>query len=323
MRPIPDDWPPDGIPIRLALAPPGPVEFLVLDPDERPVAEARLAPAWIRGMNLPDDLGDRLAARTDGRGRATLEVGAIDEVEVVRVVSGPFGVQQLRMPRPDAAGVRTLRLMPVGRIAGRIEAGDPRAVRGLAVRVRTDPDPAGDVGKLGGFASAVTDDQGRFTIPQIAAGTLAVSVEYRWELPCAASGPDRMPVRPGTTTEVAIPLQRAGLVKGIVLEAPSGRPLAGVGVGLTVHFDQPLARTDAEGRFAAYVAPGVLFANPVDLPRGFCRISPTISRLRLPEGTAELNVEPLGLRRAVELPACSSTQKGSRCRWRVSPVTWS
>ncbi len=90
MRPIPDDWPPDGIPIRLALAPPEPVGFLVLDPDERPVAEARLAPAWIRGMNLPDDLGDRLSARTDARGRATLDLGAVDEVEVVRVVSGPF-----------------------------------------------------------------------------------------------------------------------------------------------------------------------------------------------------------------------------------------
>ena len=90
-------------PFRLALAPPEPVEFLVLDPEGRPVAEARLAPARIRGMNLPDELADRLAARTDAQGRATLDVGAADEIEVVRVASGPFGVQHLRMPRPVAA----------------------------------------------------------------------------------------------------------------------------------------------------------------------------------------------------------------------------
>ena len=110
--------------------------------------------------------------------------------------------------------------MPVGRVVGRIEAGDPQAVRGLAVRVRTDPDPAADVAGVGGFASVVTDDQGRFTIPAIAAGTLALSVEHRWDLPWRGRPAGRPQVRPGTTTEVTIPLKRAGLVKGIVQEDP-------------------------------------------------------------------------------------------------------
>jgi hypothetical protein len=83
------------------------------------------------------------------------------------------------MSRPAADGVRTLRLLPVGRI----EAGDPSAVRGLAVRVRTDPDPSADLAGVGGFASVTTDDQGRFTIPTIAAGTLGLSFGHRWDLP--------------------------------------------------------------------------------------------------------------------------------------------
>ncbi len=298
MRPIPHDWPPDGIPVRLALAAPEPVRFLVLDPDERPVAGARLAPAWIRGMNLPDELGDRLAVQTDARGRATLDLGAVDEVEVVRVVSGPSGVQQLRMPGPDASGVRTLRLMPVGRVEGRIQAGDPQAVRGLTVRGRTVPDPAADVV---GFASVVTDDQGRFTIPAIAAGTLVLSFEHRWDLPWRGSPASRPQVQPGTTTEVSIPLQRAALVKGVIQEDPSGRPIAGAGVYFHRDLGDRLARSDAEGRFSDYLVPGRVFTNPVELPRGYYNPSTTGDPQSLPEGTAELTLKPIEVRRGAEL----------------------
>ena len=73
-------------------------------------------------------------------------------------------------------------------------------------------------------------------------------------------------------------------------------------------------------------APGRALREPRGPAPGlFGRISPTIPHgfPTLPEGTAELNVEPLGPRRAVELLwGVFDPQKGSRCRWRVSPVTW-
>ena len=297
----PIDWPPDGVSVRLALAAPEPLEFLVLDPEERPVAGATLAPARVRGMNLPAELGDRLAVQTDARGRARLDMGAASEVEVVRVVSGPSGVQQLHMPRPDAAGVCTLRLMPVGRVVGQVQAGDPRAVRGLAVRVSTDPDSSVNVARVGGFASVVTDDQGRFTIPALAAGTLWLWFEYRRELPWRGLPTGRLQVRPGTTTEVTIPLQRAGLVKGVVQEIPGGRPIAGVGILLLRDVRDDLVRSDAEGRFSAYLAPGPVRRSPVDLPRGYYIPSPSGGLRPLTEGTAELTLEPIVLSRGVEL----------------------
>ncbi len=304
MRPVPIDWPSDGESVRMALARPQPVRFLVLDPEERPVAAARLAPAWFRGVVLPAGLIDRLAVETDTQGRATLDIGAAEDVEVVRVTSGPFGVQQLRMPRPEPGGVRTLRLMPVGRVVGRIQAGDPQAVRRLAVRVWTDPGPAANLPGAGGSASVVTDDQGRFTIPAIAPGTLVVSFEHRWDLPWRGQWrPGGSKVQPGATTEVTIPLARAGLVKGVVQEAPSGRPIAGVGVSVAINPDFPLARTDANGRFAAFVMPGVVRANAADLPLGYydtTRITAG-SRPTLTEGMAELALEPIWLRRGVEL----------------------
>jgi len=301
LRPIPEGWPPDGEPVRLALAPSKAVLFRVLDPDGRPIARARLAPARVRGVQVPADLDDRFAAETGADGRAALAAGAADELELVRVTSRPFGVQQLRTPRPDAEGIRTLRLAPAGRVEGRIEAGDARAVRGLAVRMRTDADPSADVAGVGGLAWVVTDDQGRFSVPAIAAGTLAISFEQHWDLPWRGQAARRPVITPGTTTEVTIPLKRAVLVKGVVQEISSGRPVPGVGVAVVLDHETPLARSDAEGRFSAYVAPPMVQSYAVDVPRGFYSPSNRVNSLPLPGGAAEFTVQPVGVSRGVEV----------------------
>ncbi len=301
MRPFPDDWPPDGVPVRLALAPSEAVRFRVLDPEERPVAGARVIPVRIRGVDVPVELGGRFAAGTDAEGRGTLAVGVADELEVIRVTSGPFGVQQLRMTRPDAEGVRTLQLRPVGRIVGQIQAGDPQAVRGLAVRIRTLADPSTALTGVGGFASVVSDDQGRFTVPAIASGMLSLSIDLRWDLPWRSLLPNRPPVQPGTTTELTIPLKPAALVKGVVQEIGSGRPVAGVGVAVVMDIETPLAPSDAEGRFSAYIAPGMARAYAVGMPRGYYSPSNRVNSQPLPERVKELTMKPLGLRRAVEV----------------------
>ena len=251
LRPIPEDWPPDGEPVRLMLAPSELVRFRVLDPEERPIAGVRLVPARLRGVDVPVELGARFEVETDTEGRGTLATGAADELEVIRVISGPFGVQQIRVTRPDAGGVRTLRLAPVGRVVGQILADDLQAVRGLTVRVRTDPDPSADVAGVGGWASIVTDDHGRFTVQEIAAGVLAVSVDLRWDLPWRSPLLSRLQVQPATTTEVTIPLKPAAQIKGVVQEISSGRPVAGVGVAVVMDAETPLAPSDAEGRFSA------------------------------------------------------------------------
>ncbi len=304
-------------------AAPEPIKFLVLDPDERPVAGARLAPAWIRGMNLPDELGDRFAVRTDAQGRTTLHVGAADEVEVVRVASGPSGVQQLRMPRPDPAGVRTLRMMPVGRVVGQFRAGDPQAVRGLTVRARTVPDQSVDAAGVVGFASVITDDQGRFTIPAIAAGTLVLSFEHREDLPWRGRPTGRPQVQPGTTTEVTTPLLRAGLVKGVIHEEPSGRPIAGVGVFLYRDLGDRLARSDAEGRFSDYLAPGPVFRSPVGrAPRLLQPLDLGRPADADPEGRPSSRWRRSGCAGVASCKGASSTRKESPCQVRTSPVTW-
>ena len=276
-------------------------------------------------MNLPADLGDRLAVQTDARGRATLDVGAADEVEVVRVVSGPFGVQQLRMPRPDAAGVRTLRLMPVGRVVGQIQAGDPRAVRGLAVRVRTDPDPAADVARVGGFASVVTDDQGRFTIPAIAAGTLVVSVRVPLGPPLArpAGRPAAGPARHDDRGHDPPPAGGAGQGRRPGRHRAAGRSPAWACVcchgtsmipwlaAMPRDGSPPTSRRAGSSRIpstcpAAITTPQTS-RQPADAARG--------------DGRAHAGADRAAPgRRAAR--AQSSTRRENPCRGRASPVTW-
>jgi hypothetical protein len=301
VRPIPDDWPPEGEPVRLTLAPSDSVRFRVLDPDERPVTGVRLMPARIRGVDVPVDVGVRFQVETDADGRGTLAAGAADELEVIRLISAPFGVQHLRATRPDAEVVRTLRLLPVGRLIGRIVAGDLEAVRGLTVRVLTDPDRSADLAEIGGWASVVTDDQGRFTVPALAAGTLAVSVDPRWDLPWRSRPVSRSRVQPATTTELTIPFVAAARLSGVVHETASGLPLAGVGVAVVMDAETPLARTDAEGRFSAYLAPGMVYSYAVGLPRGYFSPSNNALGQPLPEGLEELTARPLGLSKGVEV----------------------
>ncbi len=301
LRPIPDNWPPDGEPVRLTLAPSEPVRCRVLDPDERPVAGARLIPARLRGVDVPVDLGGRFEVQTDALGRGTFGAGAAGELEVIRVISGPFGVQQHRVTRPDAEGVRTLRLLPVGRVVGQILAGDLQAVRGLTVRVRTDPDPSADVAGVGGWASVVSDDQGRFTVPAIAAGTLAVSVDLRWDMPWRSPPLSRPQVQPATTTEVTIALKPAARITGVVQEIPSGRPVAGVRVAVAMDAETLLAPSDAEGRFSAYVAPGMARSYPVGMPHGYYHPTNFANDQPVPEGVKEVTLKPLGLSRGLEV----------------------
>jgi hypothetical protein len=270
MRPIPEGWPLDGEPFRLTLARPESLRLRVLDPGGRPAAGVRLAPARLSGAGLPAELADRFAVETDSRGRATLSVGAAEETEAIRATSGTIGWQQLRMPRPEPDGARTIRLLPVGRVVGRIEAGDPAAVRGLAVRVRTDADPATEVSGIGGFAAVATDDQGRFTIPAIATGSLELSFEHRLDLPWRGGMVGRPQVQPGSTTEVTVTLKRAVRVQGVVQEVPGGRPVAGAGVSITFDSGIPPSWTDAEGRYSGYVAaPGMVHPYVQVPPRGY------------------------------------------------------
>ncbi|MBX6314252.1 MAG: carboxypeptidase regulatory-like domain-containing protein [Isosphaeraceae bacterium] len=298
LRLIPDAWPPDGPPVHLRLAQSEPMALRVLDPEARPVAGARLRPVRVRGVTMPAELADRLAAETDAAGGARLAVAA-DDLELIRVAAEPFGLQQLRPPRPNAEGIRTLRLAPVGRVAGRLTAADPQAVRGVTVRLRSFVDPSADLTGVGGVAEVSTDDDGRFTVPALAAGMLAVALDLHWDLPFRGRFTAQPPVQPGETTEVEIPLQRATLLTGVVREQGSGRPLPGVVVCLGLDLNTPPVRTDAEGRYSAYYALPNVSIDLIELPKGYYWLGLGIPTQSIPPGAEEFMLPPRELAHGV------------------------
>ncbi|MEJ7637072.1 MAG: carboxypeptidase-like regulatory domain-containing protein [Singulisphaera sp.] len=145
----------------------------------------------------------------------------------------------------------TITLAPVGRVSGIVVADDPSAAGGLTVRAFTRPHVPRP-GPAMGEAGAVTDAGGRFAIPALAAGRLALHVV----VPKGSGLSPRLPadrtVEPGKATEVEIPLEGPGRLRtlaGRVIDR-RGEPVAGAVVFQSG--DAPTrtrAESDAQGGF--------------------------------------------------------------------------
>jgi protocatechuate 3,4-dioxygenase beta subunit len=300
LRTIPDEWPEDGEEVTLTLSSPPRLPVRVVDPDGRPVSGAEVMPGQVRGRRPPLVLAERLAATTDKEGRATMEAAAAESLDQVRVVAASFGTQVVRTPRPDADGVRTIALAPAGRVEGRLTAGDPRAVAGVAVRLHSSVDDVDAEVGAGGVAEVVSDDDGRFNVPALAAGTLAVSFRPHGELPYRGDYLNHRPVEPGQTTRLEIPLQRAVLVKGAIREAGTGAPVAGARVSIDRDITAPFVTTDDQGNYAAYLMPGVVPNDPILNPPAGYYVSDSFTRPDIPTGVREFQASVRKLRRNPE-----------------------
>ena len=200
----------------------------------------------------------------------------------IRLASGPFGVQQLRVTRPAAAGSDAP--APSRRPGcGAIVAGDPQAVRGLQVRLRTDPvRPWTLPASAAGLRSSATIKAGSQSRDRrgdaCLLGRFPLGPPLAHSAARSAAGPARDDDRDDD------PPQARGTDQRRRPGDPSGRPVAGVGVAS--HGPRtPLAPADAEGRFSAYLVPGIALAYPVGrAPRLLqphdLRQQPTVARGR-------------------------------------------
>lgn len=254
---VPRDWPPRGEVVRLALGPAAAVAVAVRGPDGRPVAGARVTPAAVRGQALPEAVSAAFAVTADGDGRANLTAFDAEELEVVRITAPAFGVQQLSLPRAGRGGEHTITLAPAGRVEGRVTADDPRAARGLTLFLATRGDPSDDP-DAGGRAEARTDDAGRFFVPALAEGRLTLAFVPHQELPFRGRFEGHPEVDAGRVTAVEVALKSAVLVRGEVREQGTDKPVVGAEVRIDWAAEAPRVRTDAEGRYTGYVAPGTI-----------------------------------------------------------------
>jgi hypothetical protein len=246
-----------AFPLKLS----GPVHtaLRVVGPDGKPVNGARVAPVMVKvpgGLSptssfpAPDALADLVAATTDTEGKGEIKGLRSENIEAVLVEAAGFGRQGSELGA-SPNGIATITLKPAGRLIGRIEADDPATTRGLKVIALTLPQTR-DGPAVSGDGSATTDDKGRFEIPALAAGKLALNVFPAEGAQLRPRLPSNLTIEPGKTTEVTIPLEgpaRLRTVAGRVVGL-GGEPVDGVTVFQTGGSPEKTeALTDAQGRF--------------------------------------------------------------------------
>ena len=260
--------------VQLKLGGPVHTAVRVVGPDGKPVAGARVTPASVHvaggvrprsTFSPPDSLADALAATTDAEGKGTINGCRAEDVEAASIEAPGFGIQMSQLAGgADSAQVITLK--PAGRLTGRVQVSDPSAARGLEVIARTLSQPSAGP-QTAGDGRTTTDADGRFEIPALAAGKLAINVLPPDGSKLRPKLPTDLTIEPGKTTEVTIPVEgppRERTVAGRVIDR-EGQPVAGVTVFQSG--DSPVrteAETGADGRFAlngVVARPTFLFAR--------------------------------------------------------------
>lgn len=297
-------------PQRLTLRRPTPIRVRILDPDGKPLPEAAVGVRYIRSArtSVPDELIEQILAVTDADGRATLSAFPPDQIEGVRVDTRHFG-QQTAMIRRGVQGELPIQLRPVARVHGKYIADDPAAVRGLTVRVHSMRIGKGP--EVYAEATAVTDEDGRFAVPTIAAGELSISTEAPKPSEYYAPRMVSARVAPGKQARFEIGLTKAVHVRGEVRDRDTHRPLAGASLRYfgPSQTSMPLVTTDANGRYEALALPGAgsRFVNP---PQGYLAPNPGFSEKVTIKIDAEQTLPPIDLQRGVTLAGTVVGQDG-------------
>ena len=287
------------------------------------MAGARVAPGSVRvagGVRPtstfppPDSLADLLAATADAAGEGQIKGCRAEDVEAVWVEAAGFGRQASDLSAV-AGNARVITLKPAGRLTGRVQADDPSAARGLEVIAMTQPQAAAGP-QMSGEGRTTTDADGRFEMPALAAGKLALNVIPAEGSKLRPKLPTELPIEPGKTTEVTIALEgppRERTVAGRVVDR-EGQPVASATV---FQSGDSQVRTETKtGRGRAI--PAERCQRAADLPvRPQARLPPSVGLASTPESTDvslvihRVDQPPSGQKAQTPPPPCPARKK--RC----------
>jgi hypothetical protein len=202
MTKLPGPMPGADKPVRVVLGPPGKAEVRVEGPDGRPAVGVRVR---VKGLtrdysNVPDPVVDRIEATTDANGLAVVDAVSNDEIGYIDVHSGQSDIQG-RLIFPASPSPKRVSLRPAVALKGRLVADDPKLARGWQVRAYTrSGKPSAPEPDTTGSATGTTDDEGRFSFPSIATGSLQLVLKPPGELPVLAELPSMLSVSTGKST---------------------------------------------------------------------------------------------------------------------------
>ncbi|QDT08928.1 M56 family metallopeptidase [Planctomycetes bacterium K23_9] len=246
------------------------VAVRVLSPEGLPVAGAMVYPEsmdvlrmqqgprgeMIEGKSMfsapiPASWVESLSVRTNHNGEATLTSFQQTHFDHVIVQSDKFGQQKFYVRKTS----QELRLSPVGSIRGNVVYDHPDQIAGQTVFIRGVHFDGG--GK--GMAKVELNDKGEFHIHAFAAQKIHCIMYWDNKLPMHPVADRMMTVKENEELQLTISTVPAVKVRGEVLTSDSKQPVAGARVFLNC-LRSPLngstTKTDADGRFELYVAPG-------------------------------------------------------------------
>jgi hypothetical protein len=294
-------------PIRLVLEEASPAAIRVLNHDDSPAGAVRVSVTAIDRLAMPDALAKQCAVATAPDGSARIAAFMARDIRAIRIDSPTCGVQTIHGFGEQADFPKSLRLEPIGGVAGRVVTDSDQPVTGLRVEARTMPGGF-DLGGTTGWAEAVTDAAGRFQIPAIAAGRLELMLDFRSlpDLPYRGLAPASQAVESGRTTMVQIRLKRAVRIEGMIRERATGAPIKGATPVIpdqaVLRGGNPNVMSDGTGKFHGYMegdqpyafiyaTPKPYFVPP-DAPDDFHLLSP---------GATEFKLRPIELARGQSL----------------------
>lgn len=311
---------PPGSPVRLVVGPPARAVFEVVGPDGKPVAGAKVIPRAITrdATAAPDALGSLVAARTDAAGRAVVTAFFPEEIATVFVAARGLGVQQFGF-RGSGVEPKSVALLPVGRVKGRVLADDAAEARALPLVVASfhpkQPSPAA------GLFHLPTTAEGRFEIDEVPEGRLSVAVVSRPRSPWFGQMENQPQVVAGKTAEVTLKLVRGVRVRGVVRERGTDKPIEGVGVSLGLGVEP--VRTDAEGRFEGFAPPGRRLLYYVwSTPPAYASLLFGLPEVEVPAKATEFTLPAIELTRATSVRGAVVDGEGKPVAGAVVRALW-
>ncbi len=171
----------------------------------------------------------------------------------------------------------------LGRINGRLKPPDPRALPDqLALGLYSSPLPASAVpGPYEVFCrrNGTADKDGVFQFDGLPPGRYTVSAYFDSAGIIATRPEFEIEVGPGAVAQLEIPLQRLPTITGRLVDAQTGKGIAGVSLvsllreeGKNSNIWCGEATTDAEGRYAIPARPGKILINLKDVPKTHLRL---------------------------------------------------
>ena len=238
--------------VLIRLGPAVETPLVVLGPDNQPRAGDLIEPDFCFVNTLPKEVGSRVAARTDAKGRAVLTAVRRSELHSVRIVSKDLGIQTQRLGKSVNAGKpvneqmwpgnlpegQPIRLRQAGRIVGHVTAEKPQWVRNVRI-VLTSSSPPPALRRITErvchqrrtvMPTSSPTSKVNSRCPRWPAGQLSLEAFVDPTLPVLPKIPDFkdriIAVHPGETTKLEIPLVRAVSVHGSVVAKDTGQPIA-------------------------------------------------------------------------------------------------